>query len=281
MNDDLKWFLSTCHQCQTRSHEKVVLPPTVSIPAGLFSKMHADTMHLPRSSNGMKYLVQGRCSLIGWPEFRTLRKENGKALGRFLMEEVMCRWGAIAEIVTDNGSPWVAALDWLADKYHIHHIRISAYNSQSNGLIETAHQHIRESLVKICNGDMRNWDEHAHYVFWADRITTRKATGMSPFQAATGSEPLLPFDITEATFLFPAFTSKLSDTDLLTNRAIQLERRDEDLAKIHDRVVHARYQSIADFEKRHRNTIHDYDFTPGELVLVLNKKIEKDVSRKC
>lgn len=183
--------------------------------------------------------------------------------------------------MTDNGSPWVAALDWLADKYHIHHIRISAYNSQSNGLIETAHRPIRESLVKICNGDMRRWDEQVHHIFWADRITTRRGIGMSPYQAATGSEPLLPFDITEATFLFPIFTSKLSDTELYTNRAIQLERRDEDLAKIHDRVVRARFRSIADFEKIHRNVIHDYNFTPGELVLVLNKKIEKDVSRKC
>ena len=41
-----------------------------------------------------------------------------------------------------------------------------------------------------------------------------------------------------------------------------------------------RYASIQDFEKRNVNRICNYDFGTGELVLVLNKKIEPDVGRK-
>ncbi|KAF8816470.1 hypothetical protein BYT27DRAFT_7063666, partial [Phlegmacium glaucopus] len=36
-----------------------------------------------------------------------------------------------------------------------------------------------------------------------------------------------------------------------------------------------------DFEKKNANRIHDYNFKQGELVLVLNKKIEPDVGCKC
>ncbi|KXN91829.1 hypothetical protein AN958_11979 [Leucoagaricus sp. SymC.cos] len=39
--------------------------------------------------------------------------------------------------------------------------------------------------------------------------------------------------------------------------------------------------SIHDFEKKNINQIHDYDFSPGELILVLNKKIKPDVGCKC
>ena len=98
---------------------------------------------------------------------------------------------------------------------------------------------------------------------------------------AHGVEPLLPLDITEATFMLPPITAKLSTTDLIGLRARQLAKRDEDLVKIHDNVVKSRFSSIAKFEKHFKNTIHDYNFQPGDLVLVLNKKIEPESNAKC
>jgi hypothetical protein len=97
-----------------------------------------------------------------------LTKETGRTLGKFIFEEILCRWGALEEIVTDNGTPYVTALEWMAKRYHIHHIQISAYNSQSNGIIETTHQPIRDELVKLCAGEIKKWLEYAPYVFWAD-----------------------------------------------------------------------------------------------------------------
>ncbi|OAX31891.1 hypothetical protein K503DRAFT_674618, partial [Rhizopogon vinicolor AM-OR11-026] len=76
----------------------------------------------------------------------------------------------------DNGTPFVAALDWLESKHHIWHIRISAYNSKANGIVEHQHHTIRDSLVKACDGDITQWPTLMPHIFWADRITTRKST---------------------------------------------------------------------------------------------------------
>jgi hypothetical protein len=210
-----------------------------------------------------------------------LRKETGRTLGVFLFEDVMCRWGTIEEIVTDNGTPFVAALDWLTKKYHIHHIRISAYNSKANGLVEHSHRTIRDSLVKACNGDITQWPTLTHHIFWADCVTTRKSTNHSPFFLAHGGEPLLPFNITEATFMLPNITKLVSTSDLIALRAQQLEKRDEDLALAQDRLMHSRLASIKDFQRCFANTIQDYAFKPGNLILVLNKKIEASSNAKC
>jgi hypothetical protein len=145
-------------------------------------------------------------------------------IGSFIFKEILCRWGGLEEIVTNNGMPFVAALDWLAEKYHIHHIHISAYNSQLNGVVETTHRMVREALIKTCEGDMRKWYEHIPYVFWADRVMMQKATGLTPYYAVHGVEPLLPFDITEATFLVVLFTSKVSEAELLAIQARTLEK---------------------------------------------------------
>ena len=101
-------------------------------------------MHMPKS-NGFSYIVQACCSLSAWPEFRLLCTETARTLGAFIFKEILCRWGGLEEIDTDNGTPFIAALDWLAAKYHICHIRISAYNSQANRIVERSHQTIRNS----------------------------------------------------------------------------------------------------------------------------------------
>ena len=117
-------------------------------------------------------------------------------------------------------------------------------------------------------------------MFWADCVTTRKSTGMTPYYAVHGVEPLHFFNVTEATFLAARINSHLSTASLLSIHVHMLQKRDEDLATIHNHVLAARYASIQDFEKRNANWIYNYDFGTGKLVLVLNKKIKPDVGRK-
>jgi len=51
-----------------------------------------------------------------------------RPLGIFIFEEILCRWGRVAEIMTDNGPAFVVAAAYLSEKYSIHHIKISPYN---------------------------------------------------------------------------------------------------------------------------------------------------------
>ena len=127
-------------------------------------------MHMPKVS-GFSYILQGRCSLISYPEFQILTKEMGAAVGRFIFEDLLCRWDAVEEIITDNGVPIVAGLDWLTKKYHVTHIHISPYNKQANGIVEQSHCSIRESIIKACNGDVSCWPSVTPHAFWADRVT--------------------------------------------------------------------------------------------------------------
>jgi len=182
----------------------------------------------------------------------------------------------VEEIVTDNGTAYIAALDWLQDKYGIRHIRILAYNLQANGIVERQHCTICESIFKACNGDDSSWPTVAPFAFWADRATTCKSTGHSPFFMAHGVEPILPFDIIQATFLVPDLTQPLSTEDLLATCTCQLQKRPADLAVIHDHITASRHASVHQFEKHYANTICDFDFVPGSLVLVRNSNLTMD-----
>jgi hypothetical protein len=127
----------------------------------------------------------------------------------------------------------VQALDILADWYGICHIQISPYNSQANGVVEQHHYDVREAIVKSILGGEVFWPLTAHSVFWAERVTILKATGLSPYFMIHGVEPLFPFDLSEATFLVPTPDSDtVSRAALIAWRARQLQKRREDINTI-------------------------------------------------
>src|SRR5216683_7912868 len=124
LNSNVKWYVKTCHQCQLCQTMQVRIPPTIASPMLLFHKVYINTMFMPFAL-GFRYIVQARCSLTMWPEWCALHTETGRTLGTFIFEEIVCRWGAVEQIVTDNGTAYVVVLDWLSSRYGICHICIS------------------------------------------------------------------------------------------------------------------------------------------------------------
>ena len=229
MGRDIAWYVRTCHACQLQQTRQVTIPPIVAMPTPLFAKMYMDTMHLPRS-RGFSYIVQGRCSLTHYPEFWMLQKETAQALGDWIFQDILCRWGTLVEIVSDNGKPFIATLSYLKKKYHVKHIQISSYNSHANGIVERSHFDIRQALFKASDGSKSKWSQAAQSVFWSERVTSQRRMGCSPYFAVTGTHPLLPFDIIEVNYLLPPPKSLLSTIDLIACRAVALQKRQEDLA---------------------------------------------------
>jgi hypothetical protein len=162
--------------------------------------------------------------------------------------------------MTDNGTAYVAALDWLTKHYGIQHIRILAYNSHTNGIVERQHCTIHESIVKACEGDTSKWLTVAPLTFWANRATTCKSTGHLPFYMAHSVEHVLLFDITLA--------NPLSTVELIAMHTCQLQRHEDDLPAIHSNMLKSRFKSVQQFEHQYKNTICDFNFQLGALILV-------------
>jgi hypothetical protein len=155
----------TCHTCQIcQTYYFHILPSIPKVP-NLFHKVHINTF-LMLPTGGYCYIVDAQDALTAWPEWRALTVETGK----FIFENILCRWGMIEEIVTDNGPALVATVEHLVSKYGIHHIWISPYNSCANSLIEKQHFLVHKAIMKTCDGDKRKWQELIHTVFWAEHV---------------------------------------------------------------------------------------------------------------
>jgi hypothetical protein len=84
-------------------------------------------------------------------------------------------------------------------------VTISPYNKHANGVVERGHFTLREAIVKACDGKITRWPSKLAEALFADRVTISSVTGYSPFQLLHATDPILPFDLTEATFLVEGF----------------------------------------------------------------------------
>ena len=173
---------------------------------------------------GYIYIVAARDDLSRATEGKALRKTTAKALAKFFCEQIYCRYRAVIQVVTDNGPEVKGAFEILLRRLKVPQVKNSPYNSKANGVVERGHFIIREAIVKACAGNINEWPKKVAMAFFADHVSTSSVTGFSTFYLLHGVHPILPFDLTDASFMINGFTSGMSSSDLLVLRIQQLER---------------------------------------------------------
>jgi len=271
---DVHWYVKMCLCCQEHTKHVVEIPPTVMHTLSIFQRLHADMVHMTPKSNGCKYIVHGRCALSSWVEGQPLKSETARTVSIWFFEEVICRWGCLEEIVTDNGSVFLAAVKWLEEKYRIKGIRISLYNSKANGRIERPHWNIIQMLTKCCGPrNHAKWYWFFWQVLWADRITIRKCFGCSPFFMVTGAHLILPLDVQEATWLVKLPDCILMTEELIGYHARALAKHRTHVAQMRKRVTLEKMKHVAKYELSFCHKISNHVYKPGDLVLICNSMV--------
>ena len=277
---DISWYCRTCQNCQERQKLLIKSAPIITHTPSIFQTLHADTMHMTPKSNGCGYILHGCCGLTSWMEGRPVRDEKARTIANWLFEDIVCRWGCLVEIITDNGSSYRAATAWLTEKYGIKGIKISPYNSRANGKIERRHWDVRQMLTKATGGDISKWYWFFYHVLWSDRITIRKRLGCSPFFMVTGAQPTLPLDVVEATWLVKIPGRILTTAELIGYRAKALAKHRQHVAEMRMRIDEGKRKWLESYERDNRRTIKEYTFEPGDLVLIRNSEVESSLDRK-
>ena len=277
---DIYHHIKSCHDCQIRSLKRTEIPLTISAPTTLFTKIYVDIMHMPESTDKYKYIVAARDDLSGTCEARALQHATSSELSKFFWEEIYCRYGAPLKVVTDNGPEIKKAFEALLKRLGIPQIRITPYNHHANGVVERGHFILREAIVKACKGDFRQWPSKLPEAVFADRVTISRVTGFSPYQLLHATDPLLPLDLVEATFLVENIRAGISTSELLALRMRQIRKHPDDLARAAKVLQKARFASKAQFEQRFIKRLSRDEYKPGELVLVRNTGIELSHNRK-
>jgi hypothetical protein len=113
---------------------------------------------------------------------------------------VLCRYGACAEVVTDQGAEFQEEFHQTLRAAFIDHRTTSANHPSANGQAERTVQSIKRALEKYAaleDGNSTTWDEYLPHVALGYRVSVQSALGCSPYEMMYGTKALLPSAIQE------------------------------------------------------------------------------------
>ncbi|PNH10576.1 Retrovirus-related Pol polyprotein from transposon [Tetrabaena socialis] len=127
------------------------------------------------------------------------------------LHHVLGRYGACAEVCTDQGSEFKGEFAALLADSLIDHRQTSANHPQANGLAERAVRTCKTALRRIglSGGGSTEWDKHLAYVMLGYNCSVQESTRCSPYALMHATEPTIPPAVK------PKFaeTVNLDDTD--------------------------------------------------------------------
>ena len=100
----------------------------------------------------MRYMVLAREDVMNQVEGRALQNKTTAAVCRFLIEDVVCRYGCVGKIKADRGELDVEEAEEPFDRLGVKLSLTTAYNPEANGKVERGHGLIVKAIVRACKG---------------------------------------------------------------------------------------------------------------------------------
>ncbi|KAL3698249.1 hypothetical protein R1sor_012325 [Riccia sorocarpa] len=276
MYSDVDKFVGSCLHCQFYSkvrHRDGLVP---TYPPSIHFRWVLDLVMMPPGLWGMRYLVLAREDLSNFVEGRALRTKSVEGICRFVLEDIVCRYGSVGSLRADRGDLNAEEARTFFMRYGVNLKLTTAMNPEGIGKSERGHPPIVHALVKACDGKFRQWPRLLPFALWADRSTHSTTTGYMPVQLMLGQKPIMPIEDTVLSWVSLPWEDGVDHETLLALRIRQLEHREEDLADAQEKLKQARLKNKLRFDKTHR--LRPKQIKVGDWVLVYDSSLENQHS---
>ncbi|GJS53623.1 reverse transcriptase domain-containing protein [Tanacetum coccineum] len=267
MHADAKTEIDKCDSCQIHSPIPR-LPKTfmTSIMAPWpFYQWGMDILGpLTPARGGAKFVIVAIDYFTKWVEAKPLVKITGKEMIRFVMDNIICRYGLPRIIVTDNGAQLVSDpfKSWCK-RFEIQQMNTAVAHPQANGLVERANRSLMEGIKTRLGREKAGWVDELPNVLWAHRTSIKQSNGETPFSLTYGSEAVIPAEIGMPSYRTLMIREEFNEEEQRLNLDLLQERREA--AAIRE----ARYKSK--MEQYYNKKVRPAGFRPGEFVYRRNE----------
>jgi len=192
--------IARCEQCDrvriSFSSRQLTLSP---LPIqGMFYRWSCDLPgELPQTSKGNVYIMIMIEHFSKWVELVALLDKSSHNTNQAFLQQVLSRFGACVECLTDQGSEFRGEFQDLLDHALIDHRQTSKDHPQANGLAERMVQTCKKRLRKIClTGNKEDWDLALPYIAMGYMMSKHASLShFSPYFLLFGKYPIPPFSI--------------------------------------------------------------------------------------
>ncbi|GAQ80426.1 hypothetical protein KFL_000540030 [Klebsormidium nitens] len=160
---------------------------------GMFYRWGVDLCKMPQNSDdGNRYVVVMVEHFTKWIELRAIPAKEAKHVAA-AFRDVLIRFGAPAEVVTDQGREFEGEFDELMFALYIDHIWSSRNHPQTDGLAERIVQVVKKAMRKYgLLFNKRHWDRFLQWIALGYRMSRQASLwGYSPYYMLFGRHPIV------------------------------------------------------------------------------------------
>lgn len=268
----VKRYISSCDSCQRRKTPPLrpagLLHP-LTPPASPFDRVGIDLLGpFPTSSLDNRWIAVAIDYATRYAITKPLYSSTAVDVAQFILEEVILKYGAPRQLLSDRGRPFVSRIvAEILNLCSVVHKKTTAYHPQTNGLVERINRTLADMLAMYISADHRNWDSVLPFITFAYNSSRHDTTGFSPYYLLFSREPNLIID----TLLPVPTNAELTDH---TTQAICRAEEARQLARL--RTLDSQQHQSVRYNESHRSAY----YSPGDLVLVWTPKRHVGLAQK-
>ncbi len=165
---------------------------------GMFYHWSCDlARELPHTSRGNVYIMIMIKHFWKWTKLVALLDKSSHNTSQDFLQQVLCRFGACVECLTNQGSEFKGEFQDLLDHAFIDHCWTSRDHPQADGLVERRVQTCKKGLQKICLTRIKeDWDLALLYIAMGYKMSKHASLShFSPYFLLFGRHPIPPSSI--------------------------------------------------------------------------------------
>jgi hypothetical protein len=147
-------------------------------------------------------------------------------------------------------------------------------------MIKRNHKFLFDALFKMFDEELKSWINNLHVVFWADRFIVKFIIDLTSFYLQCDSESMFSIELKISIWRILSWQEIHIIEDLLTMRARQLQRRNENMNEAKNLLKRMRKQNKKYFDSKHFTT--NKNINKNDLVFFHDIQHENDrnINRK-
>ena len=180
ISKDVREWVRSCDRCQ---RSKVIRHVESGInqfpsPKRRFSHIHVDVVGPLPTSNDCRYLFTVIDRSTRWPEAVPMQEATSKSCAEAFLNNWISRFGVPEFITSDRGTTFTSDL-WknLARLMGCRLNFTTAFNPESNGMVERFHRSLKQALIARCSN--ADWYYQLPWTLLGLRTTPKVDTGTS------------------------------------------------------------------------------------------------------
>ena len=270
---DVEVFVASCFVCQKRNSptKKHIHSLRACKPSFPFSTVGIDFLGPLPHSVGNQYTLLIGDHFTKWHEAVALPDQSAPTTAKALVDHWITRFGCPESLHSDQGRNFEAKLfTSLTKLLQLDKTRTSAFDPQSNAVIERTNRTLLNMLAKTTDKNQRNWSELLPYVMLAYRTFVHESTGYTPYFLLFGHEATLPIDLQ---FPPPSDANWTNYHEYVAETRLRFHttyEQDRQYLKGQQKRQHALYNA----------KVHGPKYTEGQMVFLHNPSTPQGLSPK-